>query len=59
MRLYNIYGKLTKKSVGKYRVDWDKKSTPVFQGFRSEAGENMVIEKHIFRYENWVGMTLN
>ena len=26
MRLYNIYGKLTKKSVGKYRVDWDKKS---------------------------------
>jgi len=28
--------------------DWDDKSTPVFQGFRSEAGEKMVIEKNIF-----------
>ena len=28
--------------------DWDEKSSPVFQAFRSEAGENMVIEKNIF-----------
>jgi len=28
--------------------DWDEKSTPIFQGFRSEAGESMVIEKNIF-----------
>ncbi len=28
--------------------DWNEKSTPVFQAFRSEAGENMVIEKNIF-----------
>jgi haloalkane dehalogenase len=28
--------------------DWDKKSAPVFQAFRSQAGENMVIEKNIF-----------
>ena len=28
--------------------DWNEKSTPVFQAFRSEVGENMVIEKNIF-----------
>jgi haloalkane dehalogenase len=28
--------------------DWDEKSTPIFQGFRSESGESMVIEKNIF-----------
>tara|TARA_B100000809_G_C15101052_1_gene516928 strand:- start:213 stop:842 length:630 start_codon:yes stop_codon:yes gene_type:complete len=28
--------------------DWDEKSTPIFQAFRSEVGENMVIEKNIF-----------
>ena len=28
--------------------DWDEKSAPIFQGFRSEAGESMVIEKNIF-----------
>tara|TARA_Y100001973_G_C5144832_1_gene304865 strand:- start:525 stop:941 length:417 start_codon:yes stop_codon:yes gene_type:complete len=26
MRLYNIYGKLSNKSVGRYRIDWDGKS---------------------------------
>ena len=28
--------------------DWPEKATQVFKGFRSEAGENMVIEKNIF-----------
>ena len=28
--------------------DWPEKSTQVFKGLRSEAGENMVIEKNIF-----------
>jgi haloalkane dehalogenase len=28
--------------------DWDQKSTPLFKAFRSEAGENMIIEKNIF-----------
>ncbi len=28
--------------------DWSKEATPVFQGFRSEAGEAMVLEKNIF-----------
>ena len=32
-------------------VDWDEwnpQATPVFQGFRSDAGESMVLEKNIF-----------
>ena len=29
-------------------ADWSKEATPVFQGFRSEAGEGMVLEKNIF-----------
>ena len=28
--------------------DWDQKSAPLFKAFRSEVGENMVIEKNIF-----------
>src|SRR5210317_1744582 len=28
--------------------DWDEKSAPLFQAFRSDAGENMIIEKNIF-----------
>ena len=28
--------------------DWDEKSAPLFKAFRSEAGENMIIEKNIF-----------
>lgn len=28
--------------------DWDQKSAPLFKAFRSEAGENMIIEKNIF-----------
>ena len=28
--------------------DWDEKSTSLFKAFRSEAGENMIIEKNIF-----------
>ena len=28
--------------------DWDEKSAPLFQAFRSGAGENMIIEKNIF-----------
>lgn len=28
--------------------DWSKEATPVFQGFRSEAGDAMVLEKNIF-----------
>ena len=28
--------------------DWNEKATPVFQGFRSPAGESMVLEKNIF-----------
>ncbi len=28
--------------------DWSKEATPVFQGFRSPAGESMVLEKNIF-----------
>jgi haloalkane dehalogenase len=28
--------------------DWDKKSAPIFKAFRSNAGEDMVIEKNIF-----------
>lgn len=28
--------------------EWSKEATPVFQGFRSEAGEAMVLEKNIF-----------
>lgn len=27
---------------------WDEKSAPLFQAFRSDAGENMIIEKNIF-----------
>ena len=29
-------------------ADWSKEATPVFQGFRSEAGEGMVLEKNVF-----------
>lgn len=29
-------------------ADWSKEATPVFQGFRSDAGEGMVLEKNIF-----------
>ena len=29
-------------------ADWNKEATPVFQGFRSAAGEGMVLEKNIF-----------
>ena len=28
--------------------EWPSSSAPVFKGFRSESGENMVIEKNIF-----------
>lgn len=28
--------------------DWNEKATPVFQGFRSPAGESMALEKNIF-----------
>ncbi|MBH87582.1 MAG: haloalkane dehalogenase [Pelagibacterales bacterium] len=28
--------------------NWDEKSAPLFQAFRSDAGENMIIEKNIF-----------
>ena len=31
MRLFNIYGKLTKKSVSKYIIDWDAKSRSMAQ----------------------------
>lgn len=31
MRLYNIYGKLAKKSVSKYFIDWDSKSRSIAQ----------------------------
>lgn len=29
-------------------ADWSKEATPVFQGFRSDAGEGMVLEKNVF-----------
>ncbi|MFP6779345.1 MAG: haloalkane dehalogenase [Alphaproteobacteria bacterium] len=28
--------------------EWDEKSAPLFKAFRSEAGENLIIEKNIF-----------